>query len=227
MTVLVLASALFVGIHVTIAGTRLRDALVAAIGERGYLAGFSLLSIGALTWMIMSYAAAPRVPLWITPGWLRDLAMLVVLAAVVLAVIGLITPSPTVTGGAAALERDDAARGILRVTRHPFLTGVAAWAAMHLLLNGDGASLVFFGALLILALIGPPSIDAKRRRAFGARWERFAARTSIVPVAAVVAGRAPFSLAEIGLWRIAVAVLAALALLVFHGRLFGVPALPF
>lgn len=227
MTALVLASALFVGIHVAIAGTRLRDALVAALGERGYLGGFSLLSIGALTWMIMSYAAAPRAPLWITPGWLRDLAMLGVLAAVVLAVIGLITPSPTVTGGAAALDRDDAARGILRVTRHPFLTGVAAWAAMHLLLNGDGASLVFFGALLILALIGPPSIDAKRRRAFGARWERFAARTSIVPFAAIAAGRAPFVISEIGLWRIAVAVLAALALLVFHGRLFGVPALPF
>jgi uncharacterized membrane protein len=146
---------------------------------------------------------------------------------VVLAVVGLTTPSPTATGGSGALERGDAARGILRVTRHPFLFGVALWAAMHLLLNGDGASLVFFAALLALGLIGPPSIDAKRRRAFGERWARFAAQTSIVPFAAIVAGRNRVAAGEIGVWRIAVAVLVAVALLVFHGRLFGVPALPF
>lgn len=227
MTALLLASALFVGIHVVIAGTRLRDVLVGVVGERAYLGFFSLLSIGALSGMIIAYSAAPRTPLWDTPGWLRTAAMVVVLVAVVLAVIGLTTPSPTATGGSGALERGDAARGILRVTRHPFLFGVALWAAMHLLLNGDGASLVFFAALLILALIGPPSIDAKRRRAFGERWSRFAAQTSIVPFAAIGAGRNRLVAGEIGAWRIAVAVLAAAALLVFHGRLFGAPALPF
>jgi uncharacterized membrane protein len=108
---------------------------------------------------------------------------------VALVVIGLTTPSPTVTGGTGALDRDDAVRGILRVTRHPFLCGVALWAALHLILNGDAAALVLFGALLVLALIGPSSIDAKRQRAFGARWERFAAATSILPFAAIAAGR--------------------------------------
>ena len=110
-------------------------------------------------------------PLWNTPGWLRGPAIAVLLVAVALVVIGLTTPSPTVTGGTGALDRDDAVRGILRVTRHPFLCGVALWAALHLILNGDAAALVLFGALLVLALIGPSSIDAKRQRAFGARWD--------------------------------------------------------
>lgn len=227
MLALLLASALFVGIHVLIAGTRRRDALVASIGERAYLIAFSLSSIAALTWMILAYAGAPRTALWTTPGWLRAPAMAVVLMAVALAFIGLLTPSPTAAGGEAALQRDDAVRGILRVTRHPFLVGVAVWAAMHLVLNGDGASLIFFAALMVLGVIGPRSIDAKRRRAFGLRWSHFAAQTSIVPFAAIAAGRNRFVAGELGAWRVAVAALLTAAMLVFHGRLFGVPALPF
>jgi uncharacterized membrane protein len=46
-----------------------------------------------------------------------------------------------------------------------------------------------FGPLLLLALVGPFSIDAKRRRAPGQRWEPFVAVTSSVPFAAVVQGR--------------------------------------
>ena len=226
MTMLVLAGAVFVGIHVCIAGSRLRDRIVAAMGEGPYLGLFSLLSIGALWWMVHAYRTAPLVPLWDPLPGLRGVALLLMLVAVALVVVGLTTPSPTATGGTAALDRDDAVRGILRVTRHPFLCGVALWAALHLLLNGDAASLALFGALLVLAVIGPPSIDAKRRRAFGARWERFAAQTSIVPFAAIAAGRNRFRFAEIGAWRAALAAAVYVALLLLHGRLFGVPALP-
>lgn len=226
MTMLLLAGALFVGIHVCIAGSRWRDRIVAVIGEAPYLGLFSLLSIAALAWMVRAYRAAPVLPLWGPLPGLRAVALVLMLVAVVLVVVGLTTPSPTATGGTAALDRDDAVRGILRVTRHPFLCGVALWAALHLLLNGDAASLALFGALLVLAVIGPSSIDAKRRRAFGTRWERFAARTSIVPFAAIAAGRNQLRLGEIGAWRLALATVVYVALLLLHGRLFGVPALP-
>jgi uncharacterized membrane protein len=223
MAMLVLAGAVFVGIHLCISGTRLRDRLVAAIGEQPYLGLFSLLSAASLTGLIFAYRGAPRAALWDTPAWLRGPAVVVMLLAVALVVIGLTTPSPTATGGTGALEREDAARGILRVTRHPFLCGVALWAALHLLVNGDSASLVLFGALLVLAIIGPSSIDGKRQRAFGARWQRFAAATSVLPFAAIAAGRNQLRLGEIGLWRAGLALAAYTALMLFHGRLFGVP----
>lgn len=223
MDSLLLAGAVFVGIHLCIAGTRLRDRIVAATGEQIYLGLFSLLSIASLTWLILAYRAAPRAHLWTTPTSLRAAAIPLLLIAVGLVVIGLTTPSPTATGGAGALDRDDAARGILRVTRHPFLCGVALWAALHVLLNGDSASLVLFGTLLILASMGPASIDAKRRRAYGERWTRFAARTSVLPFAAIAGGRNTLRLGEIGAWRAALALLVYLALVVFHGRLFGMP----
>ena len=71
MVMLVAAGAVFVGIHLFISGTRLRDRIVAAIGEQPYLGLFSLLSIASLTWLILAYRAAPRASLWDTPGWLR------------------------------------------------------------------------------------------------------------------------------------------------------------
>ena len=36
--------------------------------------------------------------------------------------------------------------------RHPMLTGFALWALAHILVNGDGPSVVLFGGLLLWAL---------------------------------------------------------------------------
>ena len=120
----------------------------------------------------------------------------------------------------------DVVRGMLRITRHQFLWGVAIWAAGHLLVNGDAASIVLFGSLLILSLFGTASIDAKRRRALGAKWDAFAAQTSNIPFAAVAQGRQRLSLGEIGWWRIVLAIGVWAALAWAHPYLFGVRALP-
>jgi len=223
---LLAACVFFLGIHIVISGSPLRAVIVSRIGERPYLGLFSLLSLAAITWLIVAYSASERVWLWSPPLWLRWAAPLLILLAALFVVIGLTTPSPTATGGEARLELDDAAQGILRVTRHPFLWGVALWAITHLALNGDLASVALFGTLLLLALVGPLLIDAKRRRVFGAKWQRFAAATSNVPFAAIAAGRNTLRLGEIGAWRFAAAVGVWAVLLAAHPWLFGVPALP-
>src|SRR2546429_8678386 len=83
----------------------------------------------------------------------------------------------------------DIARGMVRVTRHPFLWGVALWSLVHLIMNGDQASVILSGSLLLLALGGTVAIDAKRRRKFGDAWTQFAQTTSSVPFAAILSGR--------------------------------------
>jgi uncharacterized membrane protein len=116
---------------------------------------------------------------------------------------------------------------MVRITRHPFLWGVALWALVHLIMNGDLASFVLFGSLLILALGGTAAIDAKRRRMFGDHWTPFAQSTSSVPFAAILSGRNSMAPAvkEIGIIRPLAAVLAYALILYFHGRLFGAPLL--
>lgn len=219
---LVLASACFLALHFAVSGTRLRDTLVARLGAGLYRGLFALASLIGLAWMIYAYRHAPAVPTWGLWLGLRWGAYVLVFVGFLLAVIGLTTPSPTAVGQEATLAKGaDAARGVVRITRHPFLWGVALWSLAHLLVNGDLASLILFGTLLVLALGGPASIDAKRRRSSGEQWASFARATSVVPFAAIAAGRnqlAP-ALAEIGVVRGLIAILAYGLAFYLHGWL--------
>jgi uncharacterized membrane protein len=115
---------------------------------------------------------------------------------------------------------------VLRITRHPFLWGVAIWSGFHLAANGDEASVIFFGTLFVLALAGTFSIDAKRKRKLGAGWDAFASRTSNIPFAAVISGRNELHLGESIGWRFWAAALLFLGILFAHARIFGVSPFP-
>jgi uncharacterized membrane protein len=224
MSSLLAACLFFLLVHFGVAGTRLRDVLVARLGDNGYRAGFSIFSVAGLVWMGGAYARAPEVMLWNLYPAIRWPAYALVLAAMLFIVLGLATPNPTTAGMERKLSLGaDAARGIVRITRHPFLWGVAVWALVHLVANGDVASLALFGSLLLLSVGGTASIDAKRRRACGEAWAPFAGVTSNLPFAAIVGGRnrLPEALREIGLLRPAIAVAVFGVLFALHGRLFG------
>jgi len=226
MSSLIAASVFFLAIHFGISGSRLRDALTARMGEGPYRGAFSLASIVGIVWMSMAYSRAPMVDVWGQLVSLRPLASALVFLAFLFAGIGLATPTPTSVGMESKLTQGaDIARGMVRITRHPFLWGVALWALAHTVVNGDLASVIFFGSLLLLALGGTVSIDAKRRRHFGEAWDRFAQATSNVPFAAIAVGRNRLlpALREIGLWRPLIAIAAYALMLALHGRLFGMP----
>ena len=230
MVNLLAAALFFVLLHLLVSGTRLRDAVTGRIGQGPYMGLFSLASVAGLIWLGLAYAQGRSAP-WAGDYWAltpitRQLQIGLQLVAMLLIVPGLTTPNPTSVRQEGALDRPDVVKGMLRITRHPFLWGVAIWAAGHLLVNGDRASIVLFGAMLLLALFGTISIDAKRKRALGAAWDNFAAQTSNVPFAAIVGGKQKLHLGEIGGWRIALAVVIWAALAWGHPYLFGVAALP-
>ncbi len=227
MLSLFLASLLFVGIHAVISGTALRATLIGKIGQGPYLGLFSLLSAGALAWIILAYRDAPFVELWPDVAALKMLAVPLMLIAIVLAVLAFSTPNPTAAGGERALKGKTSAKGIIKVTRHPFLVGVTIWSIAHILANGDLASMILFGGFLALSLIGPVQIDAKRAASFPDDWPRFLEQTSWLPFAALLQGRAKVTLAEIGWGRMAGGVVLFLVILLLgHEWLFGIPVLP-
>src|SRR5579863_1056087 len=209
MSNLLAATAAFLLLHLLVSGTRARDALTGAIGEGPYMGLFSLTSIGLLVWLGLAFggarSAAGNSVIWSSGRVARDVQLGLQLFAFLLVVPGLTTPNPTSVRQEAVLEKPDAIKGMLRITRHPFLWGVAVWSAGHLLVTGDTAALIFFGGLLFLALFGTASIDAKRKRVLGPAWEAFAARTSNIPFAAIFAGRQKPAIGEIGWWRILLA----------------------
>lgn len=226
MTSVVLAALAFIGIHVFISGTSLRGMIVARIGEKGFQGLFSLLSLGAVVWLCRAYSQVGYIALWGGVDALRPAALVLMLLAALLVTLGLTTPSPTAAGGEGLLDRPVPATGILRISRHPFLWGIAIWALTHLLLNGDAASFVLFGTFALVALIGPRLIDAKREARFGAKWEGFASVTSSVPFGAIVQGRNALRLGEIGWWRLGLGVVLYVAFLGTHRWLFGTSPFP-
>ncbi len=226
MQSLLLACVSFVSSHLLLSGTPLRALLVRLLGERLYLGFYSLLAIWLLIWMGLAYGAAPHVRLWPASPALLWMPILVMPFALLLLAGGYLARNPTAVmqgpGGA-----DGKPAGIFAVTRHPILWGFALWALAHIAARGDLASLIFFGSIAMLALGGTIALDAKKRRAWGARWAPFARQTSNLPFRAIAEGRTAFRPAEFGLWRLLVAV-ALFALLIWaHPRLIGVSALPF
>lgn len=227
---LIAAATFFLAIHLLVSGAPVRDALVGRIGPGPYMGAFSLVSVAGLVWLGFAFAQARHAPssgvYWTVTPITRVVQIGLQLLAILLVVTGLSTRNPTSVRQEGALDRPDVVRGVLRITRHPFLWGVAIWAGGHLLVNGDAASIILFASLLGLALAGTVSIDAKRRRALGAKWDAFASQTSNAPFAAIVKGRQRLSLGEIGWWRIVLAVGVWGVLVWAHPILFGVRALP-
>lgn len=113
--------------------TRLAPESRAAMGQkgRGVVAG---LILAGVVLMILGFRMAPIVPVWDPPYGLRHLNNLLVLVAFYMF---------AVAGAKTRLHQH---------IRHPQLTGVILWAVAHLLVNGDLASIILFGGLLVWAV---------------------------------------------------------------------------
>jgi len=222
MVMLFLAALLWVGVHVGISGTALRGRAVAALGEGRFTLGFSILSVVSITLLVLAWQNAPTTTLWATPGWLRWILAFAMLPVFVLFMASH-KRNPTAVGGKGLGEEP---RGIQRITRHPMLFAFAGWGLIHVLGNGNTAAMVFFGAFLVTAAAGMPSIDAKLAARQPSAWPAFAAKTSILPFGAILAGRNRLVLSEIGWMPPVVGLVLWAALLAFHRTIFGVSALP-
>ena len=214
MTLLLLAALFWIGWHVGLAGTSLRGQVVARLGETGFMVLFSVGSVVSIILLVMAYNAAPTTFLWSASRWVRWALALVMLPALILFIASVTAPNPTAAG-----QKPGEPRGITRITRHPMLWSFALWGIVHVIGNGDVASLVFFGAFALTALVGMPSIDAKLARRDPAGWARLAAGSSIIPFAA-----GPVHWGEIGPKPLIFGAVLWVGLLAAHPIAFGVPA---
>ncbi|MTH34519.1 NnrU family protein [Paracoccus limosus] len=138
------ALAAFLGAHVV--PMRLRGPLVARLGRRAYVLGYSLLSLGLLYWLIVAAGRAPWVEIWPQEPWMRWAVNLAMPVAFLLAA----------TGGMAGL-----------------MAAFTLWAGTHLLANGDLAHVLLFGILLSYALLGL-AIGLRRGLRLVISWQRVA-----------------------------------------------------
>jgi uncharacterized membrane protein len=178
----------FAGTHLGISSSPLRPWLIGRLGRGVYLALYSALSIAVLAWLLLAYRDAPFQPLWQQDAVLRWLTFGLTPVALILLAGGLTPANPMLPN-----YRPDGAgrpsRGMPAITRHPMMWGIALLSFLHLLVLGDLSSVILFGTMSLVALLGATLQDARKRREEPALWSRLAAETSFLPFLAAVEGR--------------------------------------
>jgi uncharacterized membrane protein len=220
---LIIAGIAFCGSHVLLSSTGLRGSLRDQLGERGFLAVYSLTALATFAWFLVAYSHASTIFLWPRQRWMALVPVVVMPLATILLIAGYTTPNPTAVGMERSARADDPAPGILRVTRHPVMWAIGLWAISHMIANGDVRSLVFFGAFAALSLGGTVLIDRKKQLALGSNWARFAEVTSNFPFAALVTGRTRLRLRDISPLRVIAGLLLYAVLFRGHAIIAGVP----
>lgn len=202
------AWAAFLLSHMLPARPALRRPLVAWVGERAFLVGYSVLSVAILAWMIGAAGRAPFVPLWGWAWWQAWVTNAAMIVACLLLGLGVGVPNPFSIGGAGNDRYDPARPGVVALTRHPVLWALAVWSGGHVVPNGDLAHLMLFGVFAGLSLLGMGALDARRRTAWGApRWAALQPRARFRPAAI----------------RLLAGALVWTVLIVSHAAVIGVP----
>jgi uncharacterized membrane protein len=218
-----LIALLFVGSHVGLATGPIRSRLVAHLGEWGFRMIFFAVAATSFAVLIVYYAdhrteggAGPGLAL---PPTARGLLV----GAVVVGVTLMIASFATYAGSPYDVDRPNAARpprGLERVTRHPFLAGMALFASAHALLATHLIASVLMAALAVLAVVGAAHQDAKLRRLRGPAFGEYLASTSAVPFAAILSGRQPLAWRELPVVVIGLGLGIAAWLRYAHDRIF-------
>ena len=100
--------------------------------------------------------------------------------------------------------------------------GIALWSTTHVLANGELYALIFFGGLTVLALAGTVQVDRRKACLEGNIWQAYAAKSSHIPFAAILAKRTHFSAREIGWIPVILGIIFYLVLLIPHETVVGI-----
>jgi uncharacterized membrane protein len=136
MLVLVAGLVLFLGVHLLPALQGRRAVFVRRWGEQRYKGIFTLISFAGLALIIVGYASA-------TPG-----AQLFAPSQAAIAIAPYAITLSLVLFAAANMRTY-----IRQLVRHPMLLGLAIWATVHLLANGDTRGTLLFASFLAYAAI--------------------------------------------------------------------------
>lgn len=135
MLYLIAGIILFFGMHLVPGFAGVKANLITRFGEMGYRGLFSIIAALGLGLIIWGRASAGHDPVYAPPDWGRHAPHLFMLPVFIL------------------LAAANMKGRIRKITRHPMLLGVLMWAAAHLLVNGDVASILLFGSFAAFSVV--------------------------------------------------------------------------
>ncbi len=149
MTILLIGLFIFIGIHIVPSLPGMRSSIVNSIGLNTYRVIYSLIVVTGLFSIIYGFIAARQedlFPLYITPFWMRHLAMTLMLPVFILVFAKFIRGN------------------IAKWTKDPVILAVKIWAISHLLVNGEPYSVALFSGFLVWAIWARISLKKFNRK---------------------------------------------------------------
>ena len=179
--VIVVLLLLFAASHMLLSSRSIRVSLVARLGDGTFVVVYSTVALVFFAPLVYYYSthlhSGPL--LWSVPatGAVEFALVVANVVGFVLAVAGVMTPSPAAVGGAPV----DEPRGVHRITRHAVFMGMGIWALAHLVANGFASDVAFFGGIVLFVLVGSWHQDRRKLAGGDPRFERFHAATAFIP----------------------------------------------
>ena len=161
MALLIVGLIIFFAIHLVPSVPGLRDKLVSSLGKTKYLAMYALTALAGMVLFIYGFSQAEFQAIYQPPAWGRYAVIMVMVVSFIL------------------FAAADMKSNVKRFIRHPMLLGVVLWAGVHLLANGDLASLLLFGSFLVFSIVA--MISANRRGA-SLQQEKYPLKKDIIVV---------------------------------------------
>jgi uncharacterized membrane protein len=214
-------TALFVGMHFLLSSEPVRSRLVGTLGAQVFRGIYALVAIGTFIPLVMEFGHNKHagLMLWNLRGEpaARGLTWFLMFAAVILLVGGLINPNPAAIG-APSRNRPT---GILKITRHPSFVAFVCFGLGHLLMNGWAGDIFFFGAFVLLGIVGGIHQDRRKLREIGAPYREFLEKTSFFPGDALLRRRVEWSIGDMPWTAVVVGIGFGIVLVMFHPLMFG------
>ena len=208
--------------HIGLGVPTVRKALVERLGVWGFT--WLFFAIAALTFAlaISTYAGVRGIG---APGpALGDVPLLreLLISAVVLGVVLMVASLAEFGRSPYSISSPGVSQptGLSRVTRHPFFVGVGLLGLGHALLATHLTGTVAMGFLGVFALLGSHFQDRKLVAERGRDYAQYVEETSLVPFAAILAGRQRLVMREISVAGLAIGLALAWALRLVHAHVF-------
>ena len=213
---------LFGGTHVVLTLGPIRRRLVRSLGEGAFVAVYSAIAIGTFAALVHYVAlhrlADPQLAFAVTIPPVRGALIALSVAGFSLFVAAiLIYPALPM---ALFRHRVRPVRGVQQITRHPFFSGIAIWAAAHALLAPTPVTFVFFIGVIVLALVGGLHQDRRLVAEMGEPYRAYVAATSFWPLVAVITKRQKIVWREQPWLSYGVGIGASLLLYQVHNHIF-------
>lgn len=212
----------FGGTHVGLSLKPIRKRLVVALGEAGYIflySGVAIVTFAVLVhYVALHRFAEPQTSLLTSIPPVRG-------ALLALSVFGFSLFITAVLGYpgfpmAVFRHRVTPARGVQQITRHPFFSGIALWAAAHAFLAPSKVTFVFFLGIILLSFVGGMHQDRRLIEELGEPYRSYVASTSFWPFVAVATRRQRVRFREQPWIAYALGVAASIGLYGVHDHVF-------